>query len=319
MIQSGFAFVASHFKIIGDLPLTLIPEHVFRRARNDEIVLIQQQLQSPRRAGFGGWVHYDSTILEEKSGGGTSYRIEKLPEEQWKYWVVSTEFPNQTQFHEIELMGLLLPVELEFAFHLYFEEPDQRGEVNAIQYMPTHVIDKYTSHDLAFKNATELTVKQLMVIGELLPLYSNISAEFSFVTNALKNFSDLRRVPMQSNLYVVGLFSIIESLITHAPRLTETLDSINHQISNKIILLRKQYDRSVLPTQYFLDATEESIWKKLYGYRSSIAHGSLANFNSEFQVLRDHNTVIKFLSDNVKELIILALKNSQFMSDLRRC
>ena len=55
------------------------------------------------------------------------------------------------------------------------------------------------------------------------------------------------------------------------------------------------------------------------GPRSSIAHGSIANFNAEYQVLRDHSTVVRFLRDNVKELIIFALRNSEFLSDLRRC
>jgi hypothetical protein len=96
-------------------------------------------------------------------------------------------------------------------------------------------------------------------------------------------------------------------LITHAPRLTETLDSINHQITSKIILLRKRYARMVLPSSYFLQASEESIWKKLYSYRSSVAHGSTVSFDGELQVLKGHDAVVAFLRDNVRELIALSL------------
>lgn len=318
MLKSGLAFVASHIKVEGELPTTLIPGHVFRRAREEEIALIQEQLQRSMRGQFYQWVHYEATIREEHEGTSTTFHVEPLPPDQWKYWVVAFE-PNNHAIHEVETVGLLLPTDLEFAFQIYFSEPAQSGEVRGMQIMPLHIFEKYSSHDYAFKNATSLTSQQLATIGELWPLYKNMPAEFSFVASALDNFSALRRVPLQSSLSVVGLFSIIESLTTHAPRLTETLDSINHQITNKVILLRKQYARPVKPDQYFLTSTEEKIWKKLYGYRSSIAHGSVANFNAEYQVLRDHTTVAQFLRDNVKELIILALRNPEFMSDLRRC
>jgi hypothetical protein len=318
MLKSGLAFVASHIQVDGDLPTTLIPGHVFRRARDEEIVLIQEQLRQSMRGQFYQWVHYEATIREERRGTSTTFHVESLPRDQWKYWVVAFE-PNNHTIHEIETVGLLLPTDLEFAFQIYFSEPAQSGEIRGMQVMPLHIFEKYSSYDCVFANATSLTTQQLATISELWRLYKNMPTDFSFVASALDNFSALRRVPLQASLSVVGLFSIIESLTTHAPRLTETLDSINHQITNKIILLQKRYARPVTPDQYFLSSTEEKIWKKLYGYRSSIAHGSIANFNAEYQVLRDHSTVVRFLRDNVKELIIFALRNSEFLSDLRRC
>ena len=233
--------------------------------------------------------------------------------------MVAFDGPNNGAIHEIEAIGLLLPADLEFAFQIFFSEPAQIGEILGRLIMPLHILEKYSNFDYAFKSATSLTSQQLVTIGELWRLYKDMPEEFSFVTKAIDSFSDLRRVPVQSSLSVVGIFSIIESLTTHAPRSTENLDSITHQITNKIILLRKQYTRPVAPDQYFRSSTEETIWKKLYGYRSKIAHGSLANFNTDYQVLRDHGAVAQFLRDNVKELIILALRNPEFMSDLRRC
>jgi hypothetical protein len=130
---------------------------------------------------------------------------------------------------------------------------------------------------------------------------------------AVQNFSSLRDISNGSDLVIVGLFAIIESLITHAPRSSESLDSINHQITNKIILLRKRFSRDVLPKAYFMDATEDKIWKKLYSYRSAVAHGTPVNFDGDHQILKDRITVIKFLQDNIKELIILGLKEPEFL------
>ncbi len=318
MLKSGLAFIASHIQVTGDVPATLIPGHIFRRARPEEMDLIREQLQRSMRGVDFQWVHYEGTVREERQGASTTFHVEPLPQDQWKYWVVAFE-GNNHNIHEVETLGLLLPTDLEFAFHFSFSEADQRGKPIGMRLMPLHILEKYTGYDQVMANATILTTQQLSSIGELWPRYKEMPTQFSFVASALNSFAALRRVPVQSELSVVGLFSIIESLTTHAPRLTETLDSINHQITNKIILLRKRYARSITPDQYFLHASEDSIWKKLYGYRSSIAHGNVADFNAAYQVLRDHVTVVRFLRDNVKELIVLALRDPEFMQDLRRC
>jgi hypothetical protein len=317
MISSGLAFIASHIEVEGTLPLSLVPGHLFRAARDAEIDLIRDRLHQSMVGRYRQWVQYEASIREERYEGITNFHTEQLPKEQWKYWVVT--FESNSDIHEIESLGLLLPTDLEFAFQIYFSEADQQGQCVGMQHMPLHIFEKYSSSTQANANATKLTSAQLLTISDLWPLYKNMAQQFSFVSSALKNFAALRRVPLQSELSVVGLFSIIESLTTHAPRLTETLDSINHQITNKLVLLRKRYSRHVNPEQYFLPASEENVWKKLYGYRSSIAHGSIANFNSDYQILRDHLTVVRFLRDNVKELIILALKDPEFMQDLRKC
>jgi hypothetical protein len=169
-------------------------------------------------------------------------------------------------------------------------------------------------------NAAVLTSQQLASLGIWYDLYHNTPPEHAFVKAALSNFADLRRIPTTSDLIVVGLFSIIESLITHAPRLSETLDSINHQITNKIILLRKRYSRPIVPDTYFAHTAEETIWKKLYSYRSSVAHGTPVSIEkSDLQVLKSRQMVIDFLQDNVKELLQLGLRESGFLFDLRRC
>lgn len=317
MINSGVAFIASHLTITGGCPVEVIPGHVLRQARDEEIELIKRlilRLIPP----YAQWVRYDGVVKEERYEGRTVFDVESLPREKWKYWVVAYN-GNNHQIHDIETIATLLPVDFDFAFQIYYGQANQGGEDIGWSHAPMHIIEKYSSHEQVWRNAQDITPEQVTSIGSLWRLYTNLLEQHEFAKNALKNFSALRRVPKSSGLYVVGLFSIVESLITHAPRLTETLDSINHQITNKIILLRKRYTRTVVPSSYFLHASEESIWKKLYSYRSSVAHGGSITFDGELQVLKGHEAVVTFLQDNVRELITLTLREPEFIVDLRRC
>ena len=319
MLRSGLAFIVSHLAVDGSLPVQLIPDHVFRAATDDEITQIKRTLQLSIPSDSYSWVPYEGLVKAEHRAGSTSFNIEPLPREKWKYWAIAFDGQNG-QLHELELVAQLLPFAFDVGFVLFYELPSQQGSLQGRQTMPMHIVEKYGHPAQSQTNAESVTSEQIASIGTWFDLYRAMPGEYEFVKIAIANFADLRRVPKTSDLVVVGLFSIIESLITHAPRLTETLDSINHQITNKIVLLRKRYGRPVVPSAYFLHAAEESIWKKLYSYRSSVAHGTPVSIEkTALQVLRDRDTVIRFLQDNVKELLLLGMREPGFLFDLRRC
>jgi hypothetical protein len=140
-----------------------------------------------------------------------------------------------------------------------------------------------------------------------------------YVRRALASYDSLRAIPSGMEIRVLGYFSIIESLVTHAPRSVETLDSINHQIVNKLILLGKRYERKILTSSYFSPAQDEKIWKLLYNYRSCLAHGSVPDFQGSHQLLKSQVSVFEFIHEVVKELIIYGMRNHEFLSDLKNC
>ncbi len=318
MTESGLAFIASHLALDLSVVVPLIPRYVFRAATDDEIASIRVALGRSLPADGGSWVAYEGVVLEERGENGSRTYVEQLPREEWKYWVIAFDGSND-ELNDLETVAQLLPFAFDVGFVLFYDQPGQRGVVRGRQLMPRHVVERYGGL-AAWENAERVSVQQIASLGRLFEIFTTLAPDYSFIRSAMKNFSDLRRIPAMSDLYVVGLFSIIESLITHAPRLSETLDSINHQIVNKVILLRKRFSRSILPASYFMHASEESIWKKLYAYRSAVAHGTPISLEkSELQVLKGRDQVIKFLSDNVKELLLLSFREPEFISDLRKC
>ncbi len=75
------------------------------------------------------------------------------------------------------------------------------------------------------------------------------------------------------------MFSIVESLVTHQPKSSDSGESLTHQIATKLPLLQKRFQRSLDHTQYFPDLREHDLWKRLYNYRSALAHGEECGFS----------------------------------------
>lgn len=306
--RSGVVFVASHINVDGDLPVQVIDNHIFRCARDAEIEVIDRLL--PTGPNF---------ILPYKSPSPlVGETVDSLPRDEWKYWVVAFEESND-KLQELQLACILLNPDIEFGPQIYFTEPDQQGEVFGYSLMPLHLLEEFEFPAVIHKEPRSITADELQNIGALYKGICSLTEQHEYIKHALNNFVSIRRVPSNSDILVVGYFSIIESLITHAPRLAETLDSINHQIRNKMILLRKRYQRDIPYATYFLDAGEDTIWKKLYGYRSCMAHGNIPDFTKEFNILKERSSVATFLKESIKELILVALKEPEFISDLRNC
>src|SRR6266567_4059313 len=94
---------------------------------------------------------------------------------------------------------------------------------------------------------------------------------------------------------VIGLFSVIESLVSHGPKLTESADSLSHQIRTKLPLLRKRFYPELEGSGCLPRLQEEATWNKLYAYRSKIVHGEDSQISGDLQALKNVDSVIGFL------------------------
>ena len=73
--------------------------------------------------------------------------------------------------------------------------------------------------------------------------YQEVRALFPILEKALGMLFDLNMIPRHHDLYLLGLFAIVELLLTHNPQNKENADSINHQISTKMPLLSQRMER----------------------------------------------------------------------------
>lgn len=318
MMASGLVFVFTHIDIAGSLPLEIIKDHTLRRAREPEIDIIRKLLQGATYPNPALGIPYEEQIREEKNANGTTYYRDPLARDRWKYWVIAFEKSND-KIRNLEYAAQLLEHDLDFGFTVIFEKPQQEGSCVGWTFMPINLVERYSSPEEVRSNALQVTTTELGEIGNIYEAISRLGRDHAFIERAIKNLYSLKVVSKRSDLRVVGYFSTIEALITHQPRLHESLDSLTHQVKNKMILLKKRFRRKIAETEYFLAASDDKIWSKLYSYRSCIAHGGEPDFQNSFHILVSGKNVHSFLHETVKELIVLGLQDPTFLADLRNC
>jgi hypothetical protein len=98
---------------------------------------------------------------------------------------------------------------------------------------------------------------------------------------ATESYIALRGVRRNPNLLFLGLFTMLEALLTIDDHRTGHRDTLRNQVVNKIALLEKRFVRP-LPYNLFRDtnAGPSTIWGKLYTVRSTLAHGRTPDFSA---------------------------------------
>jgi len=315
-LKKSFVFILNNIDVEGGLPIEVAPGHFFERANSEQIVKVKKLLKFFLPYGphmILNLLPYEINILKKQ--GSSGFQHEPLSEDQWRYWIISFKGTN-SEIQYIESAASILRNDLELGFTVLGESVISCGEAH-IWHGPS--LFSFFESQAMGQPAVLVNVDELREISENYDLVKKISPEHQNITRAFRKFRDLRSLPRLSELVIIGLFSIIESLVTHSPKLTESSDSLVHQIKTKIPLLCKKFQRELDYKQYFETASEETLWSKLYKYRSCIVHGEETNFNSDLNILKDRNRILEFIRETVKLLLLLALREPVLLTDLKKC
>jgi hypothetical protein len=253
--------------------------------------------------------------IQEEQPGQLSLHTDELPPEKWKYWIVSHD-GNNHEIHKLRLVSLLLKHEIEFGFEI--------GSFNGKPVGPSFspAITSYLDNEaFGFHPTAEISAENLKSIREYYSLLKEIEPEHEHIRHAVKLFWDLKALPRHSDFIIIGLFSIIESLISHSPQLDFYHDSNKHQMKTKIPLLRKRFIRELDYGEFFNKETkEERIISMLYDYRSAIVHTGNSTMPDKLShVLKEKKVAKRFLFELTKLLLITGLKEPDLVTDLKYC
>lgn len=314
-LEKSFVFVLNPIDVNGELPIEVAPGHFFQKANTEHIKKIKELMNLCRTSLQVSFLpplyEADYTkVPDTKQDSG--WKCEPLSPDRWRYWVIVFDGTNA----ELEYIGYaasLLCNDLELGFTVLGQT---FGE--AILWHGQSLFSFFENQAMG-QPAVSITVDELREIPENYNLIKNISPDHEHVTRAFRKFRDIRSLPRSSELVTIALFSIIESLITHSPKHNESADSLGHQIKTKLPLLRKRFQRELDYNQYFRPASEETLWSKLYNYRSCVVHGEEPSFANDLQTLNDRNKVLEFLKEIVKLLLLLSLREPVLLTDLKKC
>lgn len=318
LVQEGiWAFVLNRIEVDAELPYEIAPDSYFERANDLQVNQIREALN--QLAGNSVWFRptdlYERDLLIES--GGFSFGADLLPRTQWRYYVVTSP-DNGRINNDLHLVSNISETPLELSGLHFFQHMPGQG------FRPTILHHHFSN--LQPRKPRKLNAQSLKEIRTLYDGYTGNSGSpgvaimYPEIQRALSMYDSLSFLLPDSDFHVLGLFAIIEMLITHNPKLDDRGDSITHQMQSKIPLLSHRFDRVLSVDAQFPGVTDKKVWAALYKFRSALAHGGQPDFSDrDLRVLKSANHAKDFLRDAVKALLRHSLKEPQLFRDLREC
>ena len=284
----GFVFVGNPIDIRCRLPFEISDRLKFKRANKTQRSKIRDYLQ-----GLGG--HCDNCGPFERTYTETreeveddpldipifSYDSSTLPEQDWRYYVVEFRdcaFSLEHGFLEIndlravsKLTSFPLRLNPVLAFTAW------RSDFTS---------DWEYFHGIAGTggNVVEFQLHHLEELRQCYKTFITLRHAHPDIVRSIEMYHDIPDYHGYNGLTALGLFSVLESVLTHSPR--GEYDSVGQQIRKKIALLQRR-----LPEQpdysCFDSAKHDTVWTKLYDYRCRLAHGGKICFKGKLSLLKD--------------------------------
>ena len=257
------------------------------------------------------WKDEENAIPERKSRSS-----HKIASGSWRYWVITSDgISADTQ--DLQLAVNLLQNDLDLGFE-FLHLKDEKGTTGFRKGSGnSSFFESCWPYPMIGDGSLKITTEEISTAGRFFNAIKTCQTEQPQIYQALWEFSQLKALPRLSNIIVLGYFSIIEALVTHDPK--KDFDSLNHQISTKMTLLSKRFERPLDYDGQFGETEWEKAWKKLYAYRSALAHGSTVDFKNELKVLKDQATALNFLKEATKLTLLFAMREPELLADLKRC
>jgi hypothetical protein len=326
--RSAF-LIANNVNFEETLPIEIGNDVTLRRPSNVELEKIQEILQTST-GNRVHWFPYEAIITLKEENEDISF-VHADDQDNFHYYLLSDDYGGR-RVHDLEQALLLLNPSIDLSIRIasMFEEGNQLIKVIGASFMMLHIYERY-HYGIPTSSRFSLTTAQLQLAEDIRQKINSLAVSYEFIKYAAQMLKELRTVSQSSRFQVIGFFSIIESLVTHKPRLAESLDSISFQLRGKLRLLNNRMEQKSLLTEIFgkLEGKdkEKEVWNKLYSYRSVLAHGSAIDFNvktskdkeTDFSILISSEKVVKFLSMFTRNLLLHALEEPQLFADLKEC
>lgn len=312
----GYHFIATVLDMQVSLPLQITPTLKLECANDAQIDIIRNFLETKIGAmRFDNRQNYECDCIEKKDGGVTLFEWKPLKKTDWRYYLLTFKGNGMEVYNFLDIADLVAPHVSSFA-HCYTTEEFGRGNVVGAGTDPLRTSKhhlKINHHSQIFNSNSLASLQD--IFGKYKALDKN---KYEGIERAIKLNSNLRRMADVNNLVILGLFMIIEMLLTHNPNEKEVGDSLTHQIKTKIEFLSSRFKEPLNYSVFGDQVSSEKIWGSLYVYRSCIAHGNSIDFTTgKLQVLKNADLAYDFLNTATRTLLAHALAEPEVINGLK--
>ncbi|MES2041904.1 MAG: hypothetical protein V4495_29160 [Pseudomonadota bacterium] len=299
-LSSRFAFVLNQIEVDAkNLPFELAPGCYLSLASEEQIAWFRQNIL--RLTGERNFSH--SFYFEKgkrKIIGSTDLEIIDLPKSEWRYYSINVPI-DFFRLEDIQMASKACNVPLEICGLSH--EPN--GGTSTKEWVLGNIFSPLNEF-----HPKNVSIQELKLIAENYTLLVN-SNTYPFVREAFVMFDQLNTLPKISRLNVVGLFAVIEMLVTHKQQNNNRNDSISRQIKDRMTELSKIIGLNLtLPAQLKLLKPSKR-WDALYDYRSAVAHGD----DRKISVNADDTN--EYLKAVIQSILRDALRNPKRYEEFR--
>lgn len=287
-------------------------DHVLGLAETSEVELIRPALQS-LKGGLGRWQPPPAQMMIADPSNSNSWS-ESTDKSEWRFCVVRPKPECATPYYKIEQALRISDADLMVG---PWWRRGANGEVHALaslQPLITRMNDVHLARD---HGPFEPHRVQSVVNARA----SFCEEDFPAIHASLDRFLELDIVPV-GDLKLLGYFSILESLLSHAPDPSESADSISRQLKRNLILLHNRADKGSGLGFDEVDCRPAKLVSKLYKLRSAVAHGVDPSRATDLltQVLPKLSTrrnIDAFVRRMVRRTLVTALVEPRLVTDLK--
>ncbi|WGS49823.1 HEPN domain-containing protein [Paraburkholderia sp. D15] len=297
----------------------LAPKLFVRKAKEHEVIAIKQTLTQCIGSPFNipRELNYETDRRETPSGPNTK-NIDAIPlaRADWRYHIVTNEGDQNALYRShLAINTTAAPLEISA---LTFGGPSLTGWRGDFASRYFRDFTPFPASRLSIDDLNEARD----TINEFVPFFigGELCEKHPEVQRAFLMYDSLSMLNETSEFHVIGLFAIIEMMITHNPQLEDRGDSITHQMQAKLPLLMRRFRRPISTKQHFGDTDPKKVWSALYSYRSALAHGGVANFaSSQLKPIKSAEAASEYLHAVVKGLLRHVLIEPLLFLDLKNC
>lgn len=308
--------ILNSIEVVHALPYEISPGIRLTRATEDQVREIKRRLESLLGDGHTGWSQFYECMFYRSPEYPDSIIPRQLPPEYWRYYIIETD-DNGKKNIDLQYASNASLMPLDICSIRFMNNGDFGWRTGSLHY---HFFGKAPAPPVQIGRSeladlTSAYTQYMEVTGGI-----GTTTQFPEILRAQELLDSLSLIPASSDFHILGLFAIIEMLVTHNPKLEDRGDSITHQMQSKIPLLSKRFANRPAHEKFFGNVPEKKIWSSLYKYRSTIAHGGVADFRSgELQLLKDGGTAKAFLLEVVRKMIRHSFTEPVLFRDLRAC
>lgn len=314
-VPEEFAFLLNVSKLTDAEHYTLASGHRIRRARAPEIAWIREILRM-----FSGApplpipdMIYETQVIREAQDRRS---LQKLPESEWMYYGIEFRGTNSVLSILTDIFALTTS-QLEIGFTVLKNVAGGHGLIINNRAELFHFFQDYGAFDRSFFR--EVRKSDIVDIRTIYKKWESYDHNVLDLQGPLRRFNELKAIPLKSPLRFLGYFAVLESLLTHAPKVTDPYDSITRQVKKKFALLNNRFDTPIDYTKFFGSTSPETVWTKLYAYRSAVAHGALPDFKGELRALSTADNALLFIKEATRSILRHALDEPRLVRDLHDC